>query len=209
MSTALISVWSKDGIIDFAEELVDMGWDLLASGGTARTLMEAGLAVRDVESIVGGGSIFDHRVVTLSREVAEGLLAKDNEEDRAELERLDIPLIGLVCVDLYPLREAILRSDATEESILESTDIGGSTLLSAAAKGRRIVIGSPENRQPVLDWLREGKPDEAAFLQSLGATANRIVGEYSLLSACAHGEDTISHRLSHTSSECVLKERAA
>ncbi len=204
MPTALISVYSKSRIVDFARELVDMGWDLLASGGTAKTLLEAGLSVRDVASIVGGGPILGHRVVTLSREVAAGLLAKDNTEDRAELERLNIPWIDLVYVNLYPLREEILRSDATEESVLELTDVGGPTLLSEAAKGRRIVIGNLKDCQTVLDWLKSGRPNEKETLRLLGVHANWLVAQYSLWSACAHSRDIPDHQLLHDELKCIL-----
>ncbi len=204
MPTALISVYNKSGIIDFAGQLVDMGWDLLASGGTAEVLLEAGLSVRDVASIVGGGSILGHRVVTLSREVAAGLLAKDNLEDRAELERLGIPWIDLVCVDLYPLQEEILRVGATEESVLELTDVGGPTLLSEAAKGRRVVIGNPKDRQTVLDWLKAGRPNEKETLRSLGVYANWLVAQYSLWAACAHSRGIPDHKLMHDKLKCTF-----
>ena len=204
MPTALISVYHKEGIVTFAQRLVDLGWDLLASGGTARALSDAGLTVRDVAELVGGGSILGHRVVTLSREVAASLLAKNIPEDRAELERLGIPWIDLVCVDLYPLREEILRKGATEESVLELTDIGGPTLLSEAAKGRRIVISTPEDRQLVLDWLKAGRPYERDFLRLLGTRANWTVAQYSLWSACAHSRGIADHQLTHEDLECVL-----
>jgi len=184
--TALISVSHKEGIVKFARQLVDMGWDLMASGGTAKKISEAGLPVSDVASIVGGDPILGHRVVTLSREVAAGLLAKDNSEDRAELESLGIPWVDLVCVDLYPLREEILRPGATEESVLELTDIGGPTLLSEAAKGRRIIISNPEDRQPILDWLRAGRPNEQETLRSMGARADDVVAQYRALGAEFH-----------------------
>src|ERR1700690_510917 len=107
MKTALISVYNKEGIVDFARQIQDLGFNILASGGTAKVLSEAGLEVTDVASLVGGGAILGHRVVTLSREIHAGLLAPDTEEDQAELKRLNIPWIDFVCVDLYPLSEEI------------------------------------------------------------------------------------------------------
>src|SRR3989338_9926335 len=109
---ALISVYHKEGIVEFARALVELGWSLLASGGTCKHLREAGLPVRDVAELVGGDAMLGHRVVTLSCEVHAGLLARGTPEDRAELERLGIPWIGLVCVDMYPLHEAIAKPDA-------------------------------------------------------------------------------------------------
>ena len=80
MPTALLSVFDKEGIEKFARNLVELGWEIIASGGTAKTLAEAGIPVRDVAALVGGGPILGHRVVTLSREVHAGLLAKDTQE---------------------------------------------------------------------------------------------------------------------------------
>src|SRR3989344_8549297 len=109
MKTALISVYNKDGIVEFAKGLAEMDFKIYASGGTAKALSEAGIEAQDVASLVGGGPILGHRVVTLSREVHAGLLARDTEEDRAELNRLKIPWIDLVCIDLYPLQEEIKK----------------------------------------------------------------------------------------------------
>src|SRR5882672_5380967 len=99
MKTALISVYNKQGIVDFAKQLVELDFKILASGGTAKVLADAGIEVTDVASLVGGGPILGHRVVTLSREVHAGLLARYVAEDRAELDKLKIPFIDLVCVD--------------------------------------------------------------------------------------------------------------
>src|SRR5437870_5452477 len=88
MKTALISVYNKEGIVEFARQLVSLDFKILASGGTAKTLSDAGIEVTDVATLVGGGPILGHRVVTLSREIHAGLLAKDDDKDRAELERL-------------------------------------------------------------------------------------------------------------------------
>src|SRR3989344_3695036 len=113
-----------------------------ASGGTAKHLKDAGVSVEDVVNLVGarlpdgqGGAIFGHRVVTLSREIHAGLLAKDNKEDREELQKLKIPFIDLVCVDLYPLEEEIKNPGATRESVIEKTDIGGRSRLGGAPPG--------------------------------------------------------------------------
>jgi len=183
--TALLSVFHKDGIVEFATSLVEMGWQLLASGGTAKALAAAGLPVRDVAELVGE-PLLGHRVVTLSREVHAGLLAKDTPEDRAEIGRLNIPFIDLACVDIYPLQAEIANPDRTRESVIEKTDIGGPTMLRSAAKGRRIVVCDPTDRQPVIDWLRADKPDEDAFVTKLVAKAETTVGSYCLASGHYH-----------------------
>lgn len=182
---ALLSVFHKEGIVEFAAQLVAMGWQLLASGGTAKALAAAGLPVRDVAELVGE-PILGHRVVTLSRELLAGLLAQDAPQDREEIGRWNIPFIQLVCVDLYPLQEEIAKPNRTRESVIEKTDIGGPTMLRAAAKGRRIVICDPADRQRVIDWLRAGRPDQDAFITHLAAKAETTVGNYCLASGQFH-----------------------
>ena len=181
MPTALLSVYDKDGIVEFADELVTMGWQILASGGTAKFLEDGDIPVRDVAEIVGGRAILGHRVVTLSREIHAGLLARP--EDRDELYQKGIPWIDLVCVDMYPLRDAITAPDATLLSVIESTDIGGPTLLRSAAKGNRIVVCKKSDRPIVIQWLRDGRPTEHTVINALAAKAERIVAEYCLDSA--------------------------
>lgn len=182
---ALISVYHKDGITEFAQNLIDLGFEIIASGGTARHLAKAGLPVTDVAELVGGGPILDHRVVTLSREIHAGLLAKYDEKDKQELADLLIPYLDLVCVDLYPLEQAIKDPASTSADIIEQTDIGGPAMLRSGAKGRRIVICDPDDRLTVVDWLRadhlERENDE--FLDMLAAKAEYIVAQYCLLSA--------------------------
>jgi phosphoribosylaminoimidazolecarboxamide formyltransferase/IMP cyclohydrolase len=180
---ALISVYNKTGIEEFARGLADLGWNMYASGGTAKAIEAAGVKVTDVSALVGGEAILGHRVVTLSREIHAGILADKTPEHAEELERLGIPRIDLVCVDMYPLRDAISKPDSTEEAIIELTDIGGPTMLRGAAKGRRIVLSRPEQRELVLEWLRTGKPDEEGFLRKLAAQAEFEVAKYVFESA--------------------------
>ncbi len=179
---ALLSVFNKAGIAEFARALAEAGWTILASGGTAKTIIAAGVPVRDVAELVGGKAILGHRVVTLSREVHAGLLSKDTQEDAAELTALGIPRIDLVCVDMYPLSEAIAEPHATVESVTEMTDIGGPTMLRSGAKGRRIVVCDPADRERVLQLLRNGGLDEEARLL-LAAKAEFTVADYVLQSA--------------------------
>lgn len=185
---ALLSVYEKTGLVEFAKELLELGWEILASGGTARTMAAAGLPVKDVADLVGGGPILGHRVVTLSREIHAGLLARDGEEDRKELKKLGLPFIGLVCVDLYPLEVEIKKAGSSPESVIEQTDIGGPTLLRSAAKGRRIVISDPADRQKVIDWLKAGRPNEKEFINRLAAKAEAVCAHYALLSARYHSD---------------------
>src|SRR3989344_896957 len=136
---AFISVFNKQGIDKFAKGLVDLGWEIMSSSGTAKFLKENGIPCTDLASFVGE-PILGHRVVSLSREFYAMLLSRlDNDEDMNELKKLKLPYISLVCCDMYPLAEEIAKKDSTLESVIEKTDIGGPTMLRAAAKGGRIV----------------------------------------------------------------------
>ncbi|MEK7170688.1 MAG: hypothetical protein AAB774_00060 [Patescibacteria group bacterium] len=204
----MISVYNKDGIVHFARTLEEMGWNIIASGGTAKKLKEDNIAVSDVAEVVGGNAILGHRVVTLSREIAAGLLAQDNNTDRAELELLGIPWIDLVCVDLYPLEAEIGKEGATRDSVIEQTDIGGPTLLREAAKGRRIVICEAEDRQRVLTWLANDEPDCAEFLNDLAAKAEGYVARYCLASARYHSAGSIDGMIGTRVQTCKYGENA-
>ncbi len=178
---ALLSVYDKTGIEDFAKGLVDLGWTVYASGGTAQKIKAANVAVTDVATLVGGEAILGHRVVTLSRELYAGILADtDSPEDMAEMQQLGLPLIDLVCVDMYPLESEIAKPDASIKDIVTQTDIGGPTMIRAAAKARRVVLSVAEQRQPVLEWLQAGKPNQAEFLEHLAARAEYEVTRYTL-----------------------------
>ncbi|HWB39427.1 MAG TPA: hypothetical protein VG604_04305 [Candidatus Saccharimonadales bacterium] len=181
---ALLSVYDKTGIVEFAKGLTDLGWQIYASGGTAKALVDGGVQVTDVSELVGGKAILGHRVVTLSREISAGLLAdKSSAEDVAEMKELGLPIIDLVCVDLYPLEEAINKEGSTKADVILQTDIGGPTMLRSAAKGNRIVVSNPNQRQGVLDWLKAGKPDEQAKLDELCAAAEYECARYITASA--------------------------
>ena len=182
--TALLSVYEKEGIADFATSLIELEWDILASGGTARALVDAGVPVRDVADLVGGGAILGHKVVTLSRELHAGLLAdRDNPDEVAEMDELGLPFIELACVDMYPLSEAGMKDNATLDSIRQSTDIGGPTMLRSAAKGRRIVIAKPQTRARVLSWLQDGEPNSEWFRNELAIEVEDIISGYCKLSS--------------------------
>lgn len=195
---ALISVFNKDGIDEFVKRLVKLGYRIISSGGTAKFLKEKGVAVTDVAEITGMPAILDHHVVTLHPKVHGGLLAKKTPEHDAEREKHGIPLFDLVCVDLYPLERTLEGSD--EAKIIEMVDIGGPTMISSAAKGRRIVIADRADRESVLQWLESGKPEEEAMLRRLAAKADYMVSRYRLLSARYFGQGNF---------DGIIGERAA
>ncbi|HYE22165.1 MAG TPA: bifunctional phosphoribosylaminoimidazolecarboxamide formyltransferase/IMP cyclohydrolase, partial [Verrucomicrobiae bacterium] len=176
-----MSVFHKDGIVEFARSLIELGFEIISSGGTATHLAASGVKVTDVAEISGLKPILRHRVATLVPQIHGGLLATLDMLD--ELQELGYPWIDLVCVDLYPLKQEIAREGSTLESVIEKTDIGGPTLLRSGAKGRRIVVGSPQDRARVLAWLQAGRPSEKEFVGRLAAKAEGIVADYALASA--------------------------
>jgi phosphoribosylaminoimidazolecarboxamide formyltransferase/IMP cyclohydrolase len=185
---ALISVFNKDGVVEFAQRLVKMGWNILSSGGTAKKLSDAGVSVKDVAELVGGAAILGHRVVTLSRQVHAGLLADAlKPEDLAELVFLNIPFIDLVRCDFYPLAEAIADPKATIGSVVEKTDIGGPCMVRSGAKGMRIVICRQEDMEPVLQELESNGTVSYENRQKLRARAEFEVAKYVGDSAMYHG----------------------
>lgn len=134
MKTALLSVWDKAGLVALASRLAAAGWRLIASGGTARALEAAGLAVTPVEGITGEPEMLGGRVKTLHPAIHAGLLARDNDEDRTALRARGWPAIDLVVVNLYPFEQVIADPHATLDQAIENIDIGGVTLLRAGAK---------------------------------------------------------------------------
>lgn len=206
MPTALLSVYHKDGIVDFAQELIQLGWEIVASGGTAKALSEAGISVVDVADFVGGSPILGHRVATLSRKIHAALLSRDIPEDNEELAKLGIPRIDLVCVDLYPLEKEIEDTGATHESVIEQTDIGGPTLLRSAAKGGRIVICDPVDREKVVNWLKEGKPQKQEFILALAAKAESLVARYCLISATYLSKESTTGFIGEKANDCKYGE---
>ncbi|MCW1892609.1 MAG: hypothetical protein KIH65_005255 [Candidatus Uhrbacteria bacterium] len=187
--TALLSVYSKQGIVEFAQGLIELGdWEIISSGGTYKTLTKAGVPAKDVAEITGLGPILGHRVVTLHPAIHGGLLA--TPEMKPELDALGYPWIDLVCVDLYPIREAIEKPGATIESVLEQTDIGGPTMLRSAAKGGRIAICQANQREGILEWIRKGYPQREAVIQLLRGEVERVIAEYCQLSAAFHVDRT-------------------
>jgi phosphoribosylaminoimidazolecarboxamide formyltransferase/IMP cyclohydrolase len=156
MPTALLSVWDKRGLVEFASKLDKRGWELIASGGTARSLTEAGLPVTPVSRYTGEAEMFDGRVKTLHPAIHAGLLARNTPEDQAALKSRGWALIDMVVVNLYPFKVTTARPDVDEESAIEMIDIGGVALLRAGAKNytRVTVICDPE------DYPRALNPDD-------------------------------------------------
>src|SRR5690349_12135698 len=131
---ALLSVWDKAGLVDLGRGLSALGVELVASGGTARSLQEAGLPVQTVESLTGFPEILEGRVKTLHPAVHGGILAKRTPEHLAELAQHGLRQIDLVVSNLYPFSQTVARPGVSEAEAIEQIDIGGVALTRAAAK---------------------------------------------------------------------------
>jgi phosphoribosylaminoimidazolecarboxamide formyltransferase/IMP cyclohydrolase len=152
MPSVLLSVWDKTGIVDFASELIERGWDLIASGGTAKALTEAGLAVQSVSSLTGMEDMLGGRVKTLHPAIHSAILARDTEGDMQVLAEKGWRPIEMVVVNLYPFEKVASQSDVDLETVIENIDIGGVALLRAAAKNfqRVTVLCEPEDYDSAL-----------------------------------------------------------
>ncbi|MFN2322055.1 MAG: bifunctional phosphoribosylaminoimidazolecarboxamide formyltransferase/IMP cyclohydrolase [Trueperaceae bacterium] len=140
MPRALLSVSDKTGLVEFARALVDLGFELVATGGTHRTLVDAGLPARAVSDVTGAPEILDGRVKTLHPAIHGALLAKATPEHEAELGAHGLTRIDLVAVNLYPFEATVARPGATDAEAMEQLDIGGPTMVRAAAKNFESVV---------------------------------------------------------------------
>lgn len=159
---AILSVYDKTNLIHFAQELDRLGWELVASGGTAHALRQAGLPVMDVADITGAPEMLGGRVKTLHPAVHGGILARATPADRADLAAQNIAFIDLVVCNLYPFTQTVAQPGVTLDEAIEQIDIGGVTLLRAAAKNfaRVTVICDPADYDRVLSWLQAGDVPE-------------------------------------------------
>jgi phosphoribosylaminoimidazolecarboxamide formyltransferase/IMP cyclohydrolase len=156
---ALISVSDKAGLREFATALVnEFQVQLISTGGTAKFLRDAGLAVTDVSDVTGFPEMMDGRVKTLHPKVHGGLLAlRDNPEHAAAMKEHGIEAIDLVCINLYPFEQTVSKPDVKFEEAIENIDIGGPSMIRSAAKNHRyvLVVTSPDRYEKVLGDLRE------------------------------------------------------
>ena len=155
---ALISVFDKSGIVDFAKSLNSMGWEIISTGGTSKKLKEEGLQVKDISDLTQFPECFDGRVKTLHPNVEGGILAiRDNEKHKQQMTELGIEPIDMVVCNLYPFKETILKAGVSHEEIIENIDIGGPSMLRSASKNYKFipVICDPNDYEGVLKELRE------------------------------------------------------
>lgn len=191
MPTAMLSVHNKTGLVEFAKALADLGWRLLASGGTAKLLRESSIAVTEVADYTKSPEILGGRVKTLHPAVHGGLLARPTEEDHQQLLDLGWDYIDLVAVNLYPFKETIAKPNVTYADAIENIDIGGVTLIRAAAKNheRVTLVCDPSDYNAVLDELREGTISSQTraklAIKGFAATAHYDTAIYDYLQKCA------------------------
>jgi len=158
VSTALISVTDKSGIVEFARSLEKLGVEILSTGGTARTLRDGGIKVLDISEYTGFPEMMDGRVKTLHPKVHGGLLGRrDNQEDIQMMEKHGIRSIDLVVVNLYQFELTVAKEGCTLEEAVENIDIGGPSMIRSAAKNFKdvTVITDPSDYSRVLQEISE------------------------------------------------------
>lgn len=185
---ALISVSDKTGIVDLAKELVKQGIEIISTGGTAKALEEAGIKVIGISEITGYPECLDGRVKTLHPNIHGGLLAvRDNEEHMSKLRELGIETIDMVVVNLYPFRKTIEKEGVELSEAIENIDIGGPSMLRAAAKNYKYVtvVVNPEDYLKVLEEIKKsGDTTEATRFElaakvfSHTASYDTLIGNY-------------------------------
>lgn len=156
---ALISVFDKTGIIEFAKGLQSSGFDIIATGNSFRLLSENGIKVTEIRELTGFPEIFNGRVKTLHPKISGGILMRrDIPSDLKEAEQNSISPIEIVCVNLYPFKEVAKNPDADLDTLIENIDIGGPTMIRAAAKNNKFVstLTNPEQYIPFLEELKTG-----------------------------------------------------
>ncbi len=191
---ALLSVSDKSGIEDFAKALVDAGWEILSTGGTASAIREAGVEVTDVAQVTGHPEMMDGRVKTLHPAIHAGLLARRaRSDDMAALSEHGYAPIDLVAVNLYPFRETVARGDVPVDEAMGKVDIGGPTMIRAAAKSHVDVwvIVDPADYDRVLEEITVEDGDRSVedyLRRELAAKVFSHISEYDAAIARYLGE---------------------
>lgn len=165
MKSALISVSDKTGVVDLAKRLTAMGWRILSTGGTSKTLNENGVSTTDVSEVTGFPECMDGRVKTLHPKIHGGLLARRSlEKHMQQAESLGIDMIDMVVVNLYPFKATLEKEGSTHEEIIENIDIGGPSMLRSAAKNYEdvVVLCDPSDYEMVLEKFEAGEKFDKA-----------------------------------------------
>ena len=196
MKRALISVFDKTGIVDFAKSLDSMGWEIVSTGGTSKKLKEEGIKVQDISDLTKFPECFDGRVKTLHPNVEGGILAiRDNDKHKKQMAELGVEPIDIVVCNLYPFKQTILKQGVSHEDIIENIDIGGPTMIRAAAKNYKFVtvLTDPDDYEQVIAELKANGDTSAATKEMLAAKVFIHTSHYDALIA-----DYFSKRLNIT-----------
>ncbi len=180
MPRALISVYDKTGLIDLASQLVERGWEIVASGGTEKALVDAGIEVTPLQQLTNMPEMLEGRVKTLHPAVHAGILARDRQADFDELTRYGFAPISMVVCNLYPFQETVAQPGVTLQEALEQIDIGGVALLRAAAKNffRVVTLCDPADYGRVLASIKATGDTDLALRRELAAKAFAHTRDY-------------------------------
>lgn len=201
---ALLSLFDKTGAVPFAQKLCALGFELISTGGTAKLLREAGIPVTEVSEITGFPECLDGRVKTLHPMIHAGILAmRSNPEHMKTLQELGVSTIDVVAINLYPFKQTIARPDVTRELAIENIDIGGPTMLRAAAKNWQdvAVIIDPADYDKVIEELQQGEVSRETKLRlsakvfSETAAYDSLIAEFMAREA---GEDPLRQKYTVT-----------
>lgn len=177
---ALVSVFNKAGLVDFVCGLIEMDWEIISTGGTARVLQEAGLDITSVSEVTGFPEILEGRVKTLHPRIHAGILARRENFHLTQLQEHQITPIDLVVVNLYPFKETVAKSGVTLQEAVENIDIGGPAMLRAAAKNFQdvAVVVHPERYPQILECLRTQNEIPYEVRQELACEAFAHTADY-------------------------------
>jgi len=178
---ALISVSDKTGVVEFAQQLRSLGWEIIATGGTMKLLRDSNVEVINISDVTGFPEICDGRVKTLHPKVHGGLLARRDDESHLQaLKDNCIEFIDMVCVNLYPFRQTIAKPDVTMEDAIENIDIGGPSMLRSAAKNYKdvTVVCDPADYATIIEEIKEGGNTTVGTRLQLSAKAYTHTAEY-------------------------------
>ena len=183
---ALISVFDKTGIVEFAKRLVQKDYEIISTGGTAKALVDAGIKVIGISEITGYPECLDGRVKTLHPKLHAGLLAiRDNAEHMETLKNLDINTIDIVVSNLYPFKQTIQNPNVSLEEAIENIDIGGPSMQRAAAKNYKYVtvVVDPADYETVISEIEQTGDTTVAIRFKLAAKVFSLTASYDSLIA--------------------------
>ena len=208
IKNALISVFHKDGLGEIAQKLNELGVSIYSTGGTQKFIEDTGISVNKVEDLTSYPSILSGRVKTLHPKVFGGILARREEEnDQLQLAEYDIPEFDLVIVDLYPFEKTIISTN-NESEIIEKLDIGGISLIRAAAKNYKDVLIVPEMSQydKLLEILSVGNSSSLEQRKQFATTAFNISSHYdtAIFNYFNKDKDDVFKQSFRTKKNCVM-----